>query len=99
MCLHHSLLSGRYHSSYKVEPAAASSKPQPTLKRGGGYCIEERQRQAASSDAAFVGATTYRTELLGGPAFEAQQRQQLEGLPATLVHYQAARDHRWGLAV
>lgn len=80
----------RYRARYTADP---SSYKVPG-KTGGGFWFEERQRAAAGNAAPFSSSTTYADEMLQGTETVQQQRQQLEGLPSTLVDYQTARQHR-----
>lgn len=80
----------RYCSTYKAD-LSAYKVPNNT---GGGCWFEERQRAAAGSTAPFSSSTTYAAELLQSQQTEQYQKQQVEGLPATLVAYRVARDHR-----
>lgn len=80
----------RYCSTYKAD-LSAYKVPNKT---GGGHWFEERQRAAAGSTAPFSSSSTYAAELLQGHQTEQQQKQQVKGLPTTLVAYKVARDHR-----
>lgn len=80
----------RYRSTYKAD-LSAYKVPNKT---GGGYWFEERQRAAAGNTVPFSSSTTYAAEMLQGQQTEQQQKQQVEGLPDTLVAYKVARDHR-----
>ncbi len=82
----------RYRANYVADPSAYKAPS----KTGGGYWFEERQRQAAGNTAPFSSSTTYAAEMLQGQQNPQQQKQQVEGLPSTLVKYQVARDYRWG---
>lgn len=86
----------RYRSTYQPADPAAYKAPNRT---GGGYWFEDRQRAAAGNSVPFSSSTTYAAEMLQGEATVQQQRQQVEGLPSTLVAYQTARQHRWGWGV
>lgn len=85
------LLPCRYQSCYQADP----STYKVPAKTGGRYWFEERQRQAAGNTAPFNSSTTYAAEMLQGEHTVQQQKQQVQGLPSTLVNYQVARQHRY----
>ena len=78
----------RYRSTYTANPQSYKVPAKAS------YWFEERQRQAANSSAPFNSSTTYSAEMLQGQQTVEQQKQQVSGLPSTLVNYQTARQHR-----
>lgn len=89
-CRHYLLLTCRYRSTYKADPADYH----PPSKSGGGFWFEDRQRKAADNCPQFLATTTYKAELLEAPETTSQQLQQSMGCSSTLVSYKVARDRR-----
>ncbi|GBF97074.1 hypothetical protein Rsub_09547 [Raphidocelis subcapitata] len=81
-----------HRAAYTLSASASrAAHPGGLASAGGGYWFEERSRVAAGRRQPFLGTTTYRAELLQGPATAARQLAASQHVPATLVGYSVAR--------